>query len=155
MRKIGFFVVVAALLCTMPVFATRVNIPYGEITYMMDTARNLTADSTFYLQGVYDGISHSLEGGCLKDIHEWLTTVQFPQNASEENKTDYQDGFIDVIANHTRPTMGEWTDIYPVFLSALEGDTWEDAVTAALYGQARFFLNLEPMNVINVTSTNK
>lgn len=150
MKKI-FVILMVTLVCVSSLFATRVNIPYGNDTYMFDTAKTLSQNSTYYLQGVYDGITQALRGDTLKDIHLWLTTVKFPEGALETDMADYRDGFMDIMANHTRTTMGEWSDIWPLYRDALEGTTYEDALTAVTYGQARFFLSLEPLNVVNVT----
>lgn len=151
MRK-TIAILLVALVTVSAVFATRVNIPYGNETYMLDTAKTLSQNSTYYLQGIYDGITNALEGNTLKDIHLWLTTVKFPSDATEIDKADYTEGFIDIMSNHTRPTLGEWSDIYPLYQNALKSGVYEDALTAALYGQARFFLDLEPLTVVNVTS---
>lgn len=150
MKKI-FVILMVTLVCVPSLFATRVNIPYGNDTYMFDTAKTLSQDSTYYLQGVYDGITQALRGDTLKDIHLWLTTVRFPEGTLETDMSDYRDGFMDIMANHTRTTMGSWSDIWPLYRDALEGTTYEDALTAVTYGQARFFLSLEPLNVVNVT----
>lgn len=150
MKKIIAILLVA--MCVVPaLFATRVTIPHDGGTYMIDTARNLTSDATYYLQGIYDGITCALSGEALKDVDGWLNDATFPVEATDKDRQDYRDGFLDIMANHTRATMGEWADIYPVYQKALQGASYEDAVTAVLYGQARFFLDLEPMEVLNVT----
>lgn len=150
MKKI-FVILAITLVCVSSLFATRVNVPYGNDTYMLDTAKTLTQNSTYYLQGIYDGITQALNGDTLRNIHLWLTTVRFPDDALETDMADYRAGFMDIMANHTRSTMGSWTDIWPLYCDALEGTTYEDALTAVTYGQARFFLSLEPLEVVNVT----
>lgn len=149
--KRTIIMLLVALVAASSLFATRVSIPYGDGAYMFDTARSLSGDATYYFQGLYDGLTCAIEGRSMRDIHDWLVNVRYPEDATDTDKADYRSGVIDILANHTRDTMGAWDDIYPLYTASLAGATWEDAVTVTVYGEARFFLDLEPMDVVSVT----
>lgn len=143
MKKLLIIALMAVLVCT-SLFATRIGVTYQNVDYVLNTSVTVTQDDTAYFYGMYDALACVKEGRQMYEMYQVMSQKTFLDSNGQlnnEQKNRYIAAFKDFMNNYTKGSIGEFSDIYPIY-DALMSDTTMSYANARLiveFGNARFY----------------
>ena len=133
------------LLMAAPVFATRIGVTYNDVDYILNTSVPVTAADSAYFSGMYDALVCVKEARQLYEIHQVIQKKSFldaeGKAVDPAQKASYVAAFKDFMEHYTAGSMGEFSDIYPIYDAVMQKTpSYSNAKLIVEFGQARFYL---------------
>lgn len=133
------------LIMTAPLFATRIGVTYNDVDYILNTSVPVTKDDNAYFSGMYDALVCVKEGRQLYEMHQVIQQKSFltedGKSVDGTQKNAYVSAFRDFMEHYTAGSMGEFSDLYPLYDALMqEVPSYRASKMIVEFGQARFYL---------------